>query len=252
MTRIACSGSDICIVDACEPAFGRTYDVSVFNLTINTTNPKGTSWDSVGGAPDPYVVISINDGEVLYTSEVQDTFEPTFADSTTVVIPAGAKFRFDAWDSDVDPADWIIGCEIDPLTADYLRAFGPTCTGTAETGTLGTVLVTCLPRSWPPESRKLTLASLPPELPMRISRFNDEQKVRIIRETDRDDVPVVAKRHAVSVATLYAWKRRFGTLSVDDTRRLRALETENAKLKKLLGEKLLELDVLKEINAKKW
>jgi putative transposase len=87
---------------------------------------------------------------------------------------------------------------------------------------------------------------------MRISRFNDEQKVRIIRETDRDDVPVVAKRHAVSVATLYAWKRRFGTLSVDDTRRLRALETENAKLKKLLGEKLLELDVLKEINAKKW
>jgi hypothetical protein len=136
----SCSGSDICIVDACEPAFGRTYEVSVFNLTINTTNQKGTSWDSVGGAPDPYVVISINDGELLYTSEVQDTFEPTFADSTTVVIPAGAKFRFDAWDSDVDPADWIIGCEIDPLTADYLRAFGPTCTGTAETGTLGTVL----------------------------------------------------------------------------------------------------------------
>jgi putative transposase len=85
---------------------------------------------------------------------------------------------------------------------------------------------------------------------MRISRFNDEQKVRIIRETDRDDVPVVAKRHAVSVATLYAWKRRFGTLSVDDTRRLRALETENAKLKKLLGEKLLELEVMKEIAQK--
>ena len=87
---------------------------------------------------------------------------------------------------------------------------------------------------------------------MRASQFNDEQMVRIIRETDRDAIPTVAKRHGVSVATVYAWKRRFGTMTADDTRRLRTLEAENGKLKKLLGEKLLELDVLKEINAKKW
>jgi len=136
----SCSGTNICIVDACEPAFGRTYSVLVASLTIKTTNPEGTSWDSVGGAPDPYVVISLNDVEILNTAEIQDTFDPIFNDQATVVIPAGAKFRFDAWDGDIDAPDWIIGCEIDPLTANFLRAYGPRCDGTAATGTLGTVL----------------------------------------------------------------------------------------------------------------
>jgi putative transposase len=87
---------------------------------------------------------------------------------------------------------------------------------------------------------------------MRTSQFSDEQMVRAVRETDHAAVADVAKRHGVSVATVYAWKKRFGTMSTDDAKRLRLLESENGKLKRMLAEKLLELDVLREIQTKKW
>ena len=56
----------------------------------------------------------------------------------------------------------------------------------------------------------------------------------------------------VSEQTIYTWRRRFGTSQVDDVRRLKQLETENARLKKLVAERDLEIEVMKEINAKKW
>jgi putative transposase len=87
---------------------------------------------------------------------------------------------------------------------------------------------------------------------MRKSRFTDEKMVSILRETDRDSVAAVAKRHGISEQTIYGWKKRFGTFVANDVRRLKQLELENAKLKKLLAERDLELDVMKEINAKKW
>jgi len=87
---------------------------------------------------------------------------------------------------------------------------------------------------------------------MRQSRFSDEQIVAILREADRDSVPVVAKRHAVSEQTIYVWRRRFGTIEANDERRLKALELENARLKKLVAERDLEIEVMKEIAAKNW
>jgi putative transposase len=87
---------------------------------------------------------------------------------------------------------------------------------------------------------------------MRKSRFTDEKMVSILRETDRDSVAAVAKRHGISEQTIYGWKKRFGTFEANDVRRLKQLELENAKLKKLLAERDLEIDVMKEINAKKW
>ena len=87
---------------------------------------------------------------------------------------------------------------------------------------------------------------------MRKSRFSDEQVVAILREADREPIATVAKRHGISEQTIYTWRKRFGAFQVDDVRRLKQLETENARLKKLVAERDLEIEVMKEINAKKW
>ncbi len=87
---------------------------------------------------------------------------------------------------------------------------------------------------------------------MRKSRYSEEQIVRILRETDRDAIPDVAKRHGVSEASIYAWRKRFGEMVSDDVKRLKVLEAENARLKKLVAERDLEIEVMKEIAAKKW
>ena len=87
---------------------------------------------------------------------------------------------------------------------------------------------------------------------MKKSRFTGEQKVRILRETEQDSVANVARKHGVSAETVYSWRRRFGGMDVDEAKRLKELERENARLKRLLAERDLEIDVMKEIAAKKW
>lgn len=87
---------------------------------------------------------------------------------------------------------------------------------------------------------------------MKKNRYTEEQIVRILREADRDPVAEVAKRHGVADVTIYAWRKRFGDMETNDVRRLKELETENARLKKLLAERDLAIEVMKEINSKKW
>jgi len=85
---------------------------------------------------------------------------------------------------------------------------------------------------------------------MRQSRFSDEKMVAILRETDGEPVTTVAKRHGVSEQTIYVWRKRFGGLEARDVRRLKQLETENSRLKKLVAERDLETEVMKEVAAK--
>ena len=87
---------------------------------------------------------------------------------------------------------------------------------------------------------------------MKKTRFSEAQMVQILREADREPVVAVAKRHGISDQTIYAWRKRYGQLDPADVKRLRQLEQENARLKKLVAERDLEVEVLKEITRKKW
>lgn len=87
---------------------------------------------------------------------------------------------------------------------------------------------------------------------MRKSRFTESQVVTILREADRSSVAEVAKKHGISEQSIYTWRKRFGTLEAADLKRLRQLEQENARLKKIVADRDLEIEVMKEIAAKKW
>ena len=89
---------------------------------------------------------------------------------------------------------------------------------------------------------------------MRKKRFNEEQIVRILKDAERDrkTVEEICKTHGICDATLYRWKRVYGGLQVPEVRRLRQLEDENARLKRLMAERDLEIDAMKELLRKNW
>ena len=84
-------------------------------------------------------------------------------------------------------------------------------------------------------------------------RFSEEQIIGFLREADAG-LPVkdLCRRHGFSEASYYLWRGKFGGMDISDARRLKALEAENAKLKKLLAEAMLEREVTREVLRKKW
>lgn len=86
---------------------------------------------------------------------------------------------------------------------------------------------------------------------MKRNRFNEEQIIGILREQENGlGTADVCRKHGISSATFYKWKAKYGGLQVSDARRLRTLEDENGKLKKLLAEVMLDNAILKDVTAK--
>ena len=88
---------------------------------------------------------------------------------------------------------------------------------------------------------------------MKRSRFSEEQIIGILKEQEAGAATAdVCRRHGISSATFYKWKAKYGGLDVSEARRLKALEDENAKLKRMLADAMLDNVALKDLLGKKW
>ena len=88
---------------------------------------------------------------------------------------------------------------------------------------------------------------------MKRSRFSDEQVIAILKENEAGSkVDDLCRRHGISSATFYAWRKRFGGMEVLDAKKLRELASENARLKRIVADQMLEVTAMKELLAKNW
>jgi putative transposase len=88
---------------------------------------------------------------------------------------------------------------------------------------------------------------------MKGKRYSEEQIVRILKEVEGGKpVAEVCRGHGVSEQSVYRWRTKYGGMDVSDVQRLKQLEDENSRLKKLVADQALDIQLLKEINAKKW
>ncbi|WP_330178057.1 transposase [Candidatus Vondammii sp. HM_W22] len=87
---------------------------------------------------------------------------------------------------------------------------------------------------------------------MKKGHFSDEQIVAVLRDAEATTVVAAARKHGVSKQSIYRWRNKYAGMEVSDVRELKRVKDENMRLKKLLAERDLEVEVMKEIQAKKW
>lgn len=88
---------------------------------------------------------------------------------------------------------------------------------------------------------------------MKKSKLSESQIIAILKEQEQGvKVSDLCRQHGISDATFYNWKSKYGGMNVDELRRLRELEQENARLKKIIANQSLDIDIMKEVISKKW
>ena len=88
---------------------------------------------------------------------------------------------------------------------------------------------------------------------MRKSQYSEEQIIGILREAEGETpVKAVCAKHNISDATFYKWRAKYGGMDVSEARRLRVLEDENSRLKRAVADLTVQVQILKEVNSKKW
>ena len=88
---------------------------------------------------------------------------------------------------------------------------------------------------------------------MKHRRFSDEQGIGVLKEHEAGGkVDDICRRHAISTATFYSWRTKYGGVEASDAKRLRELEAENAKLKRIVADQMLDMSAMKELLGKHW
>ena len=88
---------------------------------------------------------------------------------------------------------------------------------------------------------------------MKRKRFSEEQIIVVLKENEAGaKIDDLCRRHGISTATFYAWRRKYGGMDASEAKRLRALESENAKLKRIVADQMLDMSAMKELLAKNW
>ena len=88
---------------------------------------------------------------------------------------------------------------------------------------------------------------------MKGKRFSEEQIIGVLKEAEAGlPLPDLLRKHGIAQGTFYRWKAKFGGLEISDARRLKALEDENRRLKRLVAEQALDIQILKDVTSKKW
>ncbi|MBD3624154.1 MAG: transposase [Rhodobacteraceae bacterium] len=88
---------------------------------------------------------------------------------------------------------------------------------------------------------------------MKHKRFSEEKIIGVLKEHEAGaKVDEICRRHGISSATFYTWRKRFSGMEASDAKRLRALEAENAKLKRIVADQLLDMSAMKELLEKRW
>jgi len=88
---------------------------------------------------------------------------------------------------------------------------------------------------------------------MKRKRFSEEQIIAVLKENEVGaKVDDLCRRHGISTATFYAWRRKYGGMDASEAKRLRELESENAKLKRIVADQMLDMSAMKELLAKNW